>query len=868
MISMLTRQMSGIVLTAAAACVLGSDALEAQDNADSVTITANAAYAAGWIARPFLGSGHRSLWTEPIRVPVLGLGHLGDGLKPLREGGGRTTSTLHLEDSTGRRWVLRSVVKDPINGPLEEFRGTIGESFLHDQISAFHPAGAAVAAALLDATDILHVTPRLLVMADDPGLEEFREEFAGQLLWFEQRPGSDADASQFGGATEVMNSEEMFEELRDSPRQRVDAVAFLEARLVDLVLGDRDRAVDNWRWAAVPNLDAGPRATRLLPIPRDRDQALIDLDGWLKALARPWEPRFVAFGSEVGSVDGLSRNAWDMDRRFLVEVDKPHWDEAVAKIQSQLTDAAIEDAVAAMPGPYVDLTGAELAARLRGRRDDLPRAADKLYGLVTWEADVWATDEKDLASVERLEDGRLRVTLSRAENDRTYFDRTFDPHETREVRIYLLDDDDRLEVFGSGPANIGIRAIGGDDADRFSDSTTVMGRGIQVYDKGDASEFMLGDRARIHEQSVTPPRAWGEEATPRDWGSTWMPAPALAVNSDVGVFLALGAQRIRYEVGTDPYRSRLLVQAGIASEDTRLFFLARMDRPHALGSADLAFQLRWSGIDRLNFFGLGNDSFRPLEDDVARANHGIFSASTSIGIDRGWGSVSVGPKLQFTTVESGQPTVVGSLVPYGIGDLWLAGVEANGRLVLWDADSDPPLSVQNRNVPAGGQATLEGQASFYPGILDADRGSFGIGRMEFRAGGRMAGGRGPGAAITLGAEQAWGPTPFFHLAAIGGPRVLRGYPQERFTGDQAAYGTLELRQPLGLIHILLPTEVGIIGLVDMGRVWLDSESPGGWRTSAGGGIWLAPLRRSFASRVLVVNSEEGTIFRVVAGIPF
>ena len=46
---------------------------------------------------------------------------------------------------------------------------------IQDQVSAKHPGAAMVAAPLLEAAGVLHVWPRLSVMADVPALGEFRD---------------------------------------------------------------------------------------------------------------------------------------------------------------------------------------------------------------------------------------------------------------------------------------------------------------------------------------------------------------------------------------------------------------------------------------------------------------------------------------------------------------------------------------------------------------------------------------------------------------------------------------------------------------------------------------------------------------------
>ena len=54
---------------------------------------------------------------------------------------------------------------------------------------------------------------------------------------------------------------------------RADQFAVLRARLLDIIIGDFDRNLDQWKWATS---DTG-KGKLYYPIPRDRDQAFFIL---------------------------------------------------------------------------------------------------------------------------------------------------------------------------------------------------------------------------------------------------------------------------------------------------------------------------------------------------------------------------------------------------------------------------------------------------------------------------------------------------------------------------------------------------------------------------------------------------------------
>ena len=553
---------------------MGALPLQAQEPSrpvlsDSVVIVAGAHYRAGGLYRAIMGAGHRDLWTTPIKVPVADLSSLGGGLTAVRVGGGTTTQTLHLDGGDGRRYVLRSVDKVPVD-LIAEFVGTPVEAILRDQMSSFHPSGAVVVASLLEAVGVLHASPRLVVVPDDPRLGEFRDQFAGMLALFEERPDDPGDGGAgFAGSTEVVQTDRIFEILEEDPRQRIETTELLKSRLIDLLVGDRDRSTNNHLWA---RFDDGSGGYRWRPVPRDRDQAFVQLDGFLKGLARNYEPRLVPFGPEYPSVEGLSRNAWDIDRNFLVGVSRSEWLAIVQDVQRLITDQVIGQAVREMPAEHFAIAGADLAHALRTRRDDLPDAAEKLYEIVFKYADVHGTDVDEVGVVERLEDGSLRVTIDATSADGsalgTTFQRTFSPSETTEVRLYLHGGADRVTVQGGGPGFIKLRVVGGGGPDRLTDaSSTLEGQNV-FYDAGDATVISEGPATRFHDRGAPRPYSWFEESRTLDWGHSWIAEPRIAYDEDRGPVVVAGLTLTRYGFLKVPYASEMRFRVGCIRSPT------------------------------------------------------------------------------------------------------------------------------------------------------------------------------------------------------------------------------------------------------------------------------------------------------------
>ncbi len=828
-----------------------------QGSADSVIVAAGAHYTAGPMYRAFMGSGHRVLWTTPIRVPVADLSRLGDGgLEARRVGGGMTTRTLHLDGADGRRYVFRSVDKEPAD-LLEDFVGTPIEAILRDQISSFHPSGAMVVAPLLDAVGVLHTDPRLVVVPDDPRLGEFRAEFAGMLALFEERPDdAPAGAPGFAGSRQIVQTGRLFEETVESPRHRVASDELLRARLVDLIVGDRDRSANNHLWA---RFEDGGGGFVWRPIPRDRDQAFVQFDGILKGLGRNYEPRLVFWADEYPSIAGLTRNAWDIDRTYLVGTEREEWLATVRQVQSLLTDAVIEEAVRQMPPEHYQLVGEELAGALRSRRDGLPEAAGALYRIVFRYADIQATDEPETATIERRQDGSMRVIVRLTQRPQdTTFVRTFAADETVEVRLYMHGGSDVVNVTGSGPGHIVLRAVGGSGADRFVDASSTEPGSNVFYDGGDATELSRGPGTRFEARAAERPFSWFDAERTLDWGHTWIPEPRASYDADRGVTLTAGLSFDRHGFLRQPYFARVRLRVGWSFGLQEPFVDYRHHFRDVVAGQDLRMEARWSGVEIIDYYGLGNETTPAGPISFHRVPHKqvTLAASMSFG-DGERRQVSVGPVLQYLSTDTvGAGTHLAATDPYGSGRFGQLGLRATVDFDGRDAAGTPSEGYM-----------IQGGATFFPEYMDVDEGEFGEvhGQAAFYV---SPWGRNPVLALRGYGKKVFGTYPFAEAAYLGGGTTLRGLHEQRLAGDAAVLGSAELRIFLARLLFIVPTDVGVFALTDAGRVFLGGQRSTEWYTSYGGGIWLAPLRRSSTLQLSLARSGTRTAFYAGIGFAF
>lgn len=833
---------------------------------DTVIVVPSEAYRAGAFHRFLLGSGYREVWATPIRVEVLDLDAYAGGLRPLERGGGAQTSSLRMEGADGRTYLFRSVDKDATRALDPVIRESLAADILQDQIALILPTAALIVDPILEAAGVLHSVPGLFVMPDDPRLGEFRAEFAGLLGLVEARPDEgEGDGGGFAGSARIVGSESFLDRIEADQDDVVDGEAYLRARLLDALVGDWDRHPDQWRWAAFDSADL--RVWR--PIPRDRDWAFSRIDGMMAlAVAGIW-PQYTGYGPRYPAAWRATWSARKLDRELLSGVPREAWVRTAADLRARITDAAIDRALAAMPDPHRASVGDALARGLRARRDSLEAFAAEYYALLAEQPDVYGTDDPELAHARVAADGSVRVSLAPAGDGDApagapFFDRTFHPEETREVRIYLRGDDDRFVAEGGADTPILLRVIGGGSDDAFEDRTAA--RLARFYDdRGDNTGRGIDETPYERPRDLSSP---SHQAFARDWGSLVARTPIASFDSDNGLVLGASVDWIRYGFRRHPYARRFGADIAVGTLTGLPRAALELEYPQLGSGFGLLVGATVSGLERDRFFGLGNETtdtvgivIPPSAELPAEEFFRAERWDARVGARVRWNAgervfVEGGPFLRFTSDRAEEGRLVGLTRPFGSGDFVEAGVDIGAG---WDGRDDGAY-------PTSGAAfTVAGRA--VPGVLDVPD-AFARASLDGRAYATLSAPVEATLGVRARGERVWGDAPYQEAAYIGGRGSLRGVRSERYAGDASVLATAELRVPLLTFRSLVPGEVGLLGLVDTGRVWLDGEDSDVWHSAAGGGLFVAVLNRRAVFSAYLARAEGRTSVYVGKAVTF
>ena len=863
---------------------------------DSVTTAvAGQYYAVDGFKRTLLGAGWRDVWVTPISVPSLNLDTYAGGLKLLERGGGYQTITLHLQEASGwKEYRFRSVNKFPGMTLPGAFHESAVGRIIQDQVSALFPGAPLMVPPLLDAIKALHVDPELYRLADNPRLGVYRDTMAGTLGTMELKANEAPDDKPgFAGSTKVADSEDFFKELRSSRANRFDERDFLAQRLIDLLINDGDRTPDNSDFARFGD----STEYRWRALPADRDWAFMDARGWLnRYIVRSIYPKTVDF-SLTYDLKGLTYSTHYHDRRLLQRLTRDDFAAVARRVQAAITDDVIEQAIVQLPAEWREQTTAPTRLRsvLRTRRDSLPAVAMAFYRQLTTDVDIYGTEDDERVDVVRHPDGSVTVTIAdgegavatasspdasqndggAAEAPRPFYERTFIPSETKELRLYLLGGADHATIRGAATDEIIVRAIGGYDDDVLADSAG--GGATYLYDSDGENE--LGESSGTHVNR----RPWKEPVTAHgirifgswrpDWGSDGGWGPVFGQHEGAGIIVGVSRTARSYGFRRLPYAWQVKGTASVGTFNGR--FALRGDADYRLENSPVAFTVsaRASQLEAFRFYGYGNAT-AAIERTESLVDQTVLSFEPAVVLHLGWreretskaeafreaaskpgvrpvvGRVTAGPVVSWIDPDPVAGSPLATLEQPGVSAYGHVGVRASLDLDRTDADA-VPMRGWRLHADMGGFPPLWDLSQSF--TTTHAEGSLYIPLLPNRA----------HLAVRGGGSIASGAVPPQYAAMIGGWTTLRGHRWERYSGDASATGSAELRVPVGTLNLGLRWNAGIFGLADVGRVWVSGRSEGGWHEGFGGGVWLEALGRAIS--FAYAKGEEHRLY-VKAGL--
>jgi hypothetical protein len=826
----------------------------------SITIAADKELSGNAISKFLVGTNYRKEWVQPVTVPVFDIGHEQGGMKPIKKGGGKQTKSLQLEDKEGKNWALRSIQKFPEAAIPADLRQSFARDIVKQGISASYPYGPLSIETFARAAGIPTIRRKLVYVPDDPRLDRFRTEFSNSLAILEEREPL--------GVKKTDNTEELVLRLQKDNDDHVDQVSVLKARLVDNFIMDFDRHEDQWRWAT---RDTG-KGKLYFAIPRDHDQAFFKSDGLIPMLmAKPWfVPELQGFRANAKNIKTFNRPARNFDRFFLTGIDEKTWSMYVDSFLHAMTDDVIETAMHQQPAEIHSLHMNQIIEKLKKRREYFKGDMMEYYKFISQKVNVVGSNQREQFTITKNDDGSVHVISNKIDKDEKVtfklYERTFDPHVTKEIMIYGLGGEDRFIIEG-GYSPIRIRLIGGSGNDEFINNGGHAK--VMLYDAVFEKNVVSGNPGIINKISKDPQV---NRYNRFDFKYNYVsPSLSAAYNIDDGIFLGAHVEVLRQGFRKEPYKNRQYISGVRAFKTGALRFKYEGDWIGLIGHEDLIMRGDFRApVNVTNFFGYGNESVfvnNTKDDELfyrVRYNFIDFSMLMRRQL-QSWMRVNYGLGYQFFDVEtkSNKGKFVSMTPQNGLDSATLYKAKSFlGAHLKLDINSK-----NNKALPTRGFTMdlnirpMFGLTNESHNILKTD--------IDMRVYASLFNFPRLVLATRVGWGKNYGKFDFPQAYYLGGTENLRGYRRDRFAGRSMLFNNTEIRiRVVNFNTYLFPGSLGLLVFNDVGRVWMDHENSKDWHVGNGVGLWVAPIQRFVFAFHLTRSKEEKAMPYVSFGYQF
>ena len=811
----------------------------AQNYSDSnryKTMAAGPEYKRSGLYQALWGKNYRREWITPVTFPITMLDTLGGGIVKYKIGGGHQSKSLHLKNKQDKEFALRTVNKSLKILVPEIFHNTFVEHIANDAISMSNPYGALGVPVMAQAAGIPHSNPRLMWVPKQPGFDTLNAVYGDRLYLFEERASGDwSDNNNFLNFKKFEGSDDLLEEMFEDNDNQVDQVAFIRARLFDMVIGDWDRHWDQWKWGKI---EKGSENI-YVPIPTDRDQAFSTTGGLLlKAAINATGMKYIRpFDYTIPNVTVTERRFLD---RFLTnKLTLEQWETGAKSLQQALTDTVIAQSIRQLPAEIFAIQGLEMIEKLKSRRNHLVEYANDYWHFLAKEVEIVGSKKTEFFEVKRS-DYETMINVYRNKDgaiaSAPFYSRTFNNGETKEIRLFGLSGKDVYNISGDVNTGIKIRIIGGDEEDSVINNSAVK---IHVYD--DKKNTFIGSHTRLYLSDSTD-HTFNYDTY--QYGKKGI-SPILGYNYEDRLYVGIGYNKLRYRWRNPPYafKQSFGVKYSITQKAFSLFYNGIF--PTLIGKWDLLLNAEYDFIRWINFYGIGNNSTSPVIDipynrtqseqimgDLGLQRKLGKSTITLTGFYQSVRIINDADRFVAKVIAPAQPDIFSTLNYVG-ATLTYKFVDYNNKVVPTSGFSFIANASHYQNL------TQKKQFQKYTGVAQVYLPLF----YKFSLAIRGAGG-------TVNGDPM-----FYHLPHMGGAEDLRGYRRERFWGKTIVSNSNELRFITNIRSYILNGKIGLTVFYDQGKVWPTGNLES-WHSDYGAGFLLAPFNAVLINVAYGISKER------------
>lgn len=791
------------------------------------------------------GKHYRHLYSTPIEVDEKHLDNLYGGLVSIEQVAkyqgilmhGKDNKTYLLRPVDGSATFLRSTFFKKIYDK-EDYKETYLNEFIEDAYTITNPFAFKIADNLAGKIGLDAYNPQVYYIAADSLVTS-----SGDTINVGGCMTAIYQLDDLSLQKTTLNTTQLLSKLEESKSNKVNQQEYIRERLFNMLVGDWNKPPENWIWEEEIN----GSGLEYSPLIIDRVCSFPRVDGMLfKGILGMFGLACITnYDYELSDLKKFNQLTLPLDIAVTSISNEEVWIKQANYIKQQLTDEIIEKAFKLFP-PEVQGIETELIKRkLKTRRNNLDKTAERYYNLLQETAIVTGTNNEDRIIVDRLGKKELDVNIFDRDN-KLVFNKQFDKR-TKEIWIYGLNGNDIMEQRGaSGNKSTSITLIGGHGDDRYN---IVAGKKTKIYEYKDeiqnfdsiaSAKLTLTTVDSVLNYDYTKLKYQNFSVTP--WG---------IYDSDLGLYLGVYATWTMYGFKRVPYTYRHRIGYNYLNGFMYIGSFPSFDeRKTFILEAYLGTTKNFT-----NFFGYGNNT-EGFKNEERKYNRVKISKYT------------ITPSYYYNFHKDQRIYAKGALEIFKMH-------ETTDRYINMLYTPDDPIFDTKYYANLTFNYDLKKRWKHYLSALDfTATGGFTVNILNPDilfpyAEGRLA------FNIKLSDRITWATEvkgkalfsnqyEFFQSAST----VLRGTRDNRYIGRQTLYQHTDIRFDLGnLDNPFMPLKYGIFSGFDYGRVWYPGEKSDKWHTSFGGGFWLT-LFKQYTGKFSYFGSHDGSRFSLGLGMGF
>ncbi|TRW27329.1 phosphoesterase [Flavobacterium zepuense] len=808
------------------------------------------------IFKALWGDHYRNDYLAPIKLKTALLDTLYGGLTPVRKGGGHQTNSLRLKDKSAAEYTMRNTKKSALRFiqyflfKMQYLAPDVADTYfiklLEDYWTTANPYAALTMGDIADALEIYHANPQVYYIPKQKALGNYNDNYGDQVYFIEEQAndGQGKNAG-FGYHDKIIGTGDFLEEMRRKDKVTVNENVYIRTRLLDNILGDFDRHADQWRWTEDKKEDGTLFYT---PIPRDRDQAFSDFDGFMIGAITTLNPplRFMQrYTPKYKHIRWFNDAGDDVDRAVLINDTEEDWAREAKYIKEHLTPEIVDKAFAKFPEGLDEAKKAKIKAAFLGRISKVEELSHDVYSYLKSFVMITGTDKDDWFIITRKPNGVTNVKgyrIQQGQKGTLFWDVDYDKKVTKEIWIYGLDDKDIFEVEGDGNKTIPIKIIGGKNNDTYRINRK---SNVHVYDQKSMPNTFetsgcktLTDDYEVNTYDFMKGRKDISQILPQ-----------IGFNPDDGLAVGAAFSYTKNSLVRNPFTAQHNVKALYYTATSGVNLSYAGEFAHVLGKLNLGIGAGYtSPFYAYNFFGFGNTT--PDNDNMDYNRVRIRTAYVNPSLlYRGYYGSIIRFGLKYENIESEKTEdryiAIAPVNPKVFDEQTFYTAEASYSYNNFDNAALPKKGI-GFSLSGGYKANFD-EDKGYAYIVPEVRLTTKIDRKGILT-----------YATKLKAQHIFNNDfEFYQAATIGDQDGLRGFRKQRFSGKTSYYQNSDLRLSLGrLSNSFIPASWGVYGGFDYGRVWIDGENSDKWHTSVGGGL-LFNLAGFTTANVAFFNSSDG-----------